>query len=1002
MHFPLAGSADDVTSSDRQGCHGRKGRGWTTSEVWERNRKTDEEDRMEKTGASSRPHVDLLLTSINPPSPVHHFLPSATSSYPPPPPTHHLHLSSTSFCPPPPPTHHLHLPSTSTYPPPPPVLHASQSGAWSLSIHPPAVIHLFSRLPPPLIRFSVAWKGEARRSPTEAPFASAKHACQNMETVGEYEYSTKDLIGHGAFAVVFKGRHKQRKQDEVAVKSITKKNLGKSQSLLSKEISILRELRDVHHENIVSLLDCKETGNHVHLVMEYCNGGDLADYLQIKGTLSEDTICLFLRQLGNAMKALNAKGIVHRDLKPQNILLSHRGGKKSHPKPHEITLKIADFGFARFLQDGVMAATLCGSPMYMAPEVIMSQGYDSRADLWSLGTITFQCLVGKAPFTAPSPQALRSFYEKNPNLSPKIPSGTSQALGDLLKRLLKRNPEERLDVPGLMAHPFLRLSPSQPTPIPVPSRSPSLSPSRPLVTFPASPSPPTGAGASPPLAVISEQESYEQPSSGSRGSPEEAEDFVLVDYNLTEQRMDCPSPGSRIRWSKSKGRGGSQSQSSSPGGSINQEPIPVPSMRDSSQDGYADVDSSPRRSGGRGRSFSVPSPQMSPCGTRRQAGATSPIAMRRVGSGDIASLSPPSLQFTLSTSPPPGGAYRRRRPSASSTPPSVSPSNVPAPILRKSSGAYGVGGSCPYLLGAALGDQPAKIPMPLQMDPMLSRGTLHFHEELRRSQTMDGPLFREVERGALVRRPSLSTLVASGSPSPPPAGAIEGPIAFVAPALTEDTIMEREHNETLARLQLVLALSDAILELSGSRHLSQMMSTGSSTAMEREKEFLTTKGEQLALYLKACHLLAAALHLAREELGRARLQRSPAVRQVVHDLNTRFHESVENVQGVYKACEGSLSRSDLHDCLSRISADRLLYDHAIELCQGAALDELMETGAVASIGRRYQVAQILLHYLAQTLPHPRDKSLLMNYKAAVEKRLTVLEHQGHVHAYDSS
>lgn len=79
----------------------------------------------------------------------------------------------------------------------------------------------------------------------------------------------------------------------------------------------------------------------------------------------------------------------------------------------------ADFGFARFLQDGVMAATLCGSPMYMAPEVIMSLQYDAKADLWSLGTIVFQCLTGKAPFQAHTPHALKLFYEKNANLGPK-------------------------------------------------------------------------------------------------------------------------------------------------------------------------------------------------------------------------------------------------------------------------------------------------------------------------------------------------------------------------------------------------------------------------------------------------------------------------------------------------------------------------------------------------------------------------------------------------------
>ena len=98
----------------------------------------------------------------------------------------------------------------------------------------------------------------------------------------------------------------------------------------------------------------------------------------------------------------------------------------------------ADFGFARFLRDGVMAATMCGSPMYMvnlkisfpplflwhdnilqAPEVIMSLHYDAKADLWSLGTIVFQCLAGKAPFHATTPQMLKQYYEKNSNLAPK-------------------------------------------------------------------------------------------------------------------------------------------------------------------------------------------------------------------------------------------------------------------------------------------------------------------------------------------------------------------------------------------------------------------------------------------------------------------------------------------------------------------------------------------------------------------------------------------------------
>ncbi|XP_065502088.1 serine/threonine-protein kinase ULK1 isoform X4 [Caloenas nicobarica] len=276
-----------------------------------------------------------------------------------------------------------------------------------------------------------------------------------MEAVGKFEFSRKDLIGHGAFAVVFKGRHKEKPELEVAVKCINKKNLAKSQTLLGKEIKILKELK---HENIVALYDFQELANSVYLVMEYCNGGDLADYLHTMRTLSEDTIRLFLQQIAGAMKMLHSKGIIHRDLKPQNILLSYAGGRKSNP--NNIRIKIADFGFARYLQNNMMAATLCGSPMYMAPEVIMSQHYDAKADLWSIGTIIYQCLTGKAPFQASSPQDLRLFYEKNKMLMPNIPRETSSHLRQLLLGLLQRNYKDRMDFDEFFHHPFLDASAS--------------------------------------------------------------------------------------------------------------------------------------------------------------------------------------------------------------------------------------------------------------------------------------------------------------------------------------------------------------------------------------------------------------------------------------------------------------------------------------------------------------------------------------------------------------
>lgn len=370
-----------------------------------------------------------------------------------------------------------------------------------------------------------------------------------MEVVGDFEYSKKDLIGHGAFAVVFKGRHRKKTDWEVAIKSINKKNLSKSQILLGKEIKILKELQ---HENIVALYDVQEMPNSVFLVMEYCNGGDLADYLQAKGTLSEDTIRIFLQQIAAAMRILHSKGIIHRDLKPQNILLSYANRRKSSITG--IRIKIADFGFARYLQSNMMAATLCGSPMYMAPEVIMSQHYDAKADLWSIGTVIYQCLVGKPPFQANSPQDLRMFYEKNRNLIPSVPRETSAYLADLLLGLLQRNQKDRMDFEAFFSHPFLDQvsTVKKSCPVPVPTYTGSVSgsscSSSPSCRFASPPSLPDMQHiqednlSSPPLGPPNYlQVSKDSASTSSKNSSCDTDDFVLVPHNISsDQSYDMP------------------------------------------------------------------------------------------------------------------------------------------------------------------------------------------------------------------------------------------------------------------------------------------------------------------------------------------------------------------------------------------------------------------------------------------------------------------------------
>ncbi|GAB0093858.1 Serine/threonine-protein kinase Unc-51 [Sergentomyia squamirostris] len=726
-----------------------------------------------------------------------------------------------------------------------------------------------------------------------------------MEIVGEYEYNSKDLIGHGAFAVVFKGRHRKKANLQVAIKSITKKSLAKSQNLLGKEIKILKELTELHHENVVALLDCKESQHNVYLVMEYCNGGDLADYLNGRGSLSEDTIRLFLVQLAGAMKALFAKGIVHRDLKPQNILLSHSNGK-TFPPPSRIKLKIADFGFARFLQDGNMAATLCGSPMYMAPEVIMSLQYDAKADLWSLGTIVFQCLTGKAPFQAQTPQELRNFYEKNDGLAPKIPAGTTPELTDLLMGLLRRNAKDRMTFDRFFNHPFLQRpqTPQTPkAPSPIPAAVPPL-----MMAAPA---------AEPESANIASSHS----SGKSSSSQESSDDFVLVPNNLPTDATVVNFERRQSRVSLGSPQGAGASPPSRPSTLPISEPKPVPQPL---------------------RSATTAIPRSQPITMKRQD--------NRAAVPEISSISPPAVQFVIGT--PPDGK-RRRSTSAGSL------SESPHQIWTET---------------------PPPPPCTWQVSPAAS------HQSPLRRYPSGSPVLAAKMPMKIASQIVLPDFTGLGHH-----GQLENPITFHAPELPAETILEREHNETLAKLNFVLALTDCILEVADARcaPLSALMSADAPPITPHAPEHCK-RAERLVLLVRALHLLRSGMHLAQEQLQQGHLKPSNTVKNVLQTMNNKYRTTLFESKKLNGT--GLLKKATA----SNITADKILYDHAIQMCQSAALDELF--GNPEDCFARYQTAQILLHSLAQKCSNPQDKMLSSKYKDAVEKRLYILQQQGYIYS----
>ncbi|KAK5905157.1 hypothetical protein CesoFtcFv8_006651 [Champsocephalus esox] len=208
----------------------------------------------------------------------------------------------------------------------------------------------------------------------------------------------------------------------------------------------------------------------------------------------------------------------------------------------------------------MMAATLCGSPMYMAPEVIMSQNYDAKADLWSIGTVIYQCLVGKPPFQANSPQDLRMFYEKNKNPQPIIPRETSQQLGHLLLGLLQRNQKDRMDFDAFFSHPFLVpiVTIKKSCPVPVPSTSNTATDSScgssPCIRYNSPPSLPDmqtlaeDGLSSPPLGPPNFLQLSKESagSTSSKNSSSDTDDFVLVPHISTDSYDQPMGAGRRL------------------------------------------------------------------------------------------------------------------------------------------------------------------------------------------------------------------------------------------------------------------------------------------------------------------------------------------------------------------------------------------------------------------------------------------------------------------------
>ncbi|XP_018827739.1 serine/threonine-protein kinase ATG1t [Juglans regia] len=263
-------------------------------------------------------------------------------------------------------------------------------------------------------------------------------------TVGDYVLKSK--LGEGSFCTVWKAEHRLSGQ-EVALKQVYPSRLNRQlRNCFDCELNFLSS---VNHPNIVRLFDVFRAEGCIFLVLEFCAGGSLASYLRHRGRVQEQIVRGFMQQLGAAMEILNSHHIIHRDLKPENILLS--------VPDDDAVLKISDFGLSRYVHPSDYAETVCGTALYMAPEVLQFQRYDEKVDMWSLGAILFELLNGYPPFRGrTNVQLLQNIKScKRLPFSQLILPALDPDCVDMCSRLLSINPADRLSFNEFYRHIFL-------------------------------------------------------------------------------------------------------------------------------------------------------------------------------------------------------------------------------------------------------------------------------------------------------------------------------------------------------------------------------------------------------------------------------------------------------------------------------------------------------------------------------------------------------------------
>ncbi|CAO3672258.1 unnamed protein product [Umbelopsis vinacea] len=282
-------------------------------------------------------------------------------------------------------------------------------------------------------------KQRSHLSTARSTSSSKQDAAHKAWSLDDFEIGK--ALGKGKFGHVYLAREKKSGYI-IALKVLYKTELAQSniERQLRREVEIQGNLR---HPNILRLYGYFHDETRVFLILEFAAKGELYKQLQKYGKFPERIAAKYIVQMANALAYLHRKHVIHRDIKPENLMLGLRG-----------ELKIGDFGWSvHTAGTSARRQTLCGTLDYLAPEMVEAKDHSDKIDIWSLGVLMYEFLCGSPPFEDMAGQ--RATYLRIARVDLKIPNHVSSDAADLIRKLLKYNPDERLSLEHVQQHPWI-------------------------------------------------------------------------------------------------------------------------------------------------------------------------------------------------------------------------------------------------------------------------------------------------------------------------------------------------------------------------------------------------------------------------------------------------------------------------------------------------------------------------------------------------------------------